>query len=145
MARARSGWPVHLGGGDVLGLARAAGADGNYHIDSVTGPDEENPNVNDEAYTNVGAKTHDAGRDRGGPGARPARAGRAGRRSPPASWCRSATRGIHPEFSGYQGQLVKQADVTLLQYPWEFPMPAAGGAEATSTTTCPAPTRRARR
>ncbi len=30
--------------------------------------------------------------------------------------------GVHPEFSGYQGQLVKQADVTMLQYPWEYPM-----------------------
>ena len=29
---------------------------------------------------------------------------------------------IHPEYSGYGGQLVKQADVTLLQYPWQFPM-----------------------
>ena len=31
--------------------------------------------------------------------------------------------GIHPEFAGYGGQLVKQADVTLLQYPWAQPMP----------------------
>jgi hypothetical protein len=30
--------------------------------------------------------------------------------------------GIHPEFSGYGGQLVKQADVTMLQYPWAYPM-----------------------
>jgi hypothetical protein len=28
--------------------------------------------------------------------------------------------GIHPEFSGYGDQLVKQADVTLLQYPWGY-------------------------
>jgi hypothetical protein len=34
-------------------------------------------------------------------------------------------RRIHPEFAGYGGQLVKQADVTLLQYPWRYPMPAA--------------------
>src|SRR6202012_5391297 len=32
--------------------------------------------------------------------------------------------GIHPEFAGYGGQLVKQADVTLMQYPWAFPMSA---------------------
>ena len=54
----------------------------------------------------------------------------------PASWSRIAaglalptkvTGGlrIHPEFAGYGGQLVKQADVTLLQYPWQLPMPAA--------------------
>jgi len=30
--------------------------------------------------------------------------------------------GIHPEFAGYQDQLVKQADVTLLPYQWQFPM-----------------------
>jgi hypothetical protein len=35
------------------------------------------------------------------------------------------SRHIHPEFSGYRNQLVKQADVTLLQYPWEFPMKAS--------------------
>jgi Glycosyl hydrolase family 65, C-terminal domain len=29
---------------------------------------------------------------------------------------------IHPEFAGYRGQLVKQADVTMLQYPWRYPM-----------------------
>jgi hypothetical protein len=28
--------------------------------------------------------------------------------------------GINPEFHGYRGQLVKQADVTLLGYPWGF-------------------------
>jgi hypothetical protein len=32
--------------------------------------------------------------------------------------------GIHPEFAGYGGQLVKQADVTLMQYPWEASMTA---------------------
>ena len=31
---------------------------------------------------------------------------------------------IDKEFSGYQSQMVKQADVTLLQYPWLYPMPA---------------------
>ena len=35
-----------------------------------------------------------------------------------------AAAGIHPEFDGYAGQQVKQADVTLLQYPWGVPMPA---------------------
>ena len=45
----------------------------------------------------------------------------------PASWSTIAagldvpvSGGIHPEFSGYGDQLVKQADVTLLQYPWGF-------------------------
>ena len=34
---------------------------------------------------------------------------------------------MHPEFSGYQNQLVKQADVTLLQYPWNYTMPSKLG------------------
>ena len=45
----------------------------------------------------------------------------------PASWTvaeaaglrpRGPDTGIHPEFTGYAGELVKQADVTMLQYPW---------------------------
>src|SRR5207253_6076651 len=29
-------------------------------------------------------------------------------------------RGVNPEFSGYQGQMVKQADATMLYYPWGY-------------------------
>ena len=36
-----------------------------------------------------------------------------------------STLGIHPEYQGYPGDAVKQADVTLLSYPWEEPQPAA--------------------
>jgi hypothetical protein len=93
---------------------------GGYVIRHVTGPDEENPDVSDEAYTQVAAATtlrdaiaaaHDTGH------------------SPPPAWARIAaglermvpvTNGVNPEFSGYGGQLVKQADVTLLAYPWNF-------------------------
>ena len=47
-----------LSGAATFWASRATrGSDGRYHIDDVTGPDEENPNVNDEVYTNVGAKT----------------------------------------------------------------------------------------
>ncbi|HSO97876.1 MAG TPA: glycosyl hydrolase family 65 protein [Solirubrobacteraceae bacterium] len=97
---------------------------GTYHIDHVTGPDEENPNVNDEAYTNVAAQTtlKDAVTAAGILGV-----------DPPAEWAQIAAHlvvpeitksraRIHPEFAGYAGQLVKQADVTLIQYPWLFPM-----------------------
>jgi hypothetical protein len=31
---------------------------------------------------------------------------------------------VRPEFRAYAGQQVKQADVVLLTYPWEFPQPA---------------------
>src|SRR6185437_4187736 len=49
------GWPV-LSQAATFWASRATfGSDGKYHITGVTGPDEENPNVNDEVYTNVGA------------------------------------------------------------------------------------------
>ena len=45
------------GAARVLGLAGDARADGGYGIRHVTGPDEENPDVNGEVYTEVGART----------------------------------------------------------------------------------------
>ncbi len=116
------GWPV-LSQAAAFWASRATlGSDGRYHINGVTGPDEENPNVNDEAYTNVAAKTtlQEA----------IAAAGVLKLGVPPA-WGRIAAgivvptdpaHNFHPEFAGYRGQLVKQADVTMLQYPWAFPM-----------------------
>jgi trehalose/maltose hydrolase-like predicted phosphorylase len=118
------GWPVISGAAAFWASHAVQASDGSYHINNVTGPDEENPDVNDEAYTNVGAKTtlQDA-----------IEAAHALGMTPPAEWAKIAagivvptnSNGIHPEFSGYASQLVKQADVTLLQYPWGFPMPAS--------------------
>ncbi len=119
---ADEGWPVISGAATFWASRAVRGRDGRYDIDHVTGPDEENPDVNDEAVTLAGARAsllhaisaaHVLGR------------------RPPAAWARIAaglvvpvdsTLGIHPEFDGYQGELVKQADVTLLQYPWAYPM-----------------------
>jgi trehalose/maltose hydrolase-like predicted phosphorylase len=124
---ANQGWPVISGAAAFWASRAVKGADGSYHINGVTDPDEENPNVNDAAFTNVGAKTtlQDA-----------IAAARVIGQTPPAAWAQIASglvvptvvRGghrIHPEFAGYGGQLVKQADVTLLQYPWQYPMPAS--------------------
>jgi trehalose/maltose hydrolase-like predicted phosphorylase len=120
---AQQGWPV-LSGAAAFWASRATlGGDGKYHINGVTGPDEENPDVNDEVYTNVGAMTtlKDA-----------VQAAHVLGIAPPASWSTIAANlvvpvnhalNMHPEFSGYQNQLVKQADVTLLQYPWGYAMP----------------------
>ncbi len=119
---AGQGWPVLSKAAEFWASRVTMGSDGKYHIDNVTGPDEENPDVNDEVYTNVAAKTTlematEAARVLG--------------MTPPPSWSQIASNivvpidpqlGIHPEFDGYQGQLVKQADVTLLQYPWNYPM-----------------------
>ena len=111
-----------LSGAAAFWASRATlGSDGKYHIDGVTGPDEENPDVNDEAYTNVGAMRtlQDA-----------VQAAQVLGITPPASWSQIAAnlvvpvdpRGHPPRVLGYGGQLVKQADVTLLQYPWGYAM-----------------------
>jgi trehalose/maltose hydrolase-like predicted phosphorylase len=116
------GWPVIQGAAEFWASRARRGADGRYHIDHVTGPDEENPNVSDEAFTNAGARaTLQIA----------TRAARLLGTSAPGAWARIAnglavpvTGGIHSEFAGYHDQLVKQADVTLLPYQWRFPMSA---------------------
>jgi hypothetical protein len=103
-------------------------ADGSYHLKNVTDPDEENPDVTDGAFTLAGAAAslqHAVA------------AAHLLRTHVPASWSTIAAHlsvpvdpatGTHPEFTGYQGELVKQADVTMLRYPWAYPMPAATAA-----------------
>jgi trehalose/maltose hydrolase-like predicted phosphorylase len=121
---ARQGWPVLSQAAAFWASRVVRGADGRYHINGVTGPDESNPNVNDEAFTNVAAKTvlNDA-----------AQAARVLGVGIPVDWTSLASEivvpedaalGILPEFSGYNGGLVKQADVSLVQYPWGYTMPA---------------------
>jgi len=113
------GWPV-ISGAAEFWASRATRVVGGYVIRHVTGPDEENPDVSDEAYTQVAAATtlRDA-----------IAAGRRTGHTPPPAWAQIAAglermvpvkAGVNPEFAGYRGQLVKQADVTLLAYPWGF-------------------------
>jgi trehalose/maltose hydrolase-like predicted phosphorylase len=116
------GWPVLSRTAAFWASRVTRDSTGRYHIDGVTGPDEENPDVDDESYTNVAAAATlriatDAAHAIGG--------------TPPAAWTTiadglappyDATADRHPEFTGYQGQMVKQADVTMLQYPWAYPM-----------------------
>jgi trehalose/maltose hydrolase-like predicted phosphorylase len=122
---ANQGWPVLSQAARFWASRVMFGSDGRYHINGVTGPDEENPDVNDEAYTNVAAATtlRDA-----------VQAAQVLGITPPSDWSRKASNmtvltdpvlDIHPEFTGYGGQMVKQADVTLLQYPWRWSMPAS--------------------
>jgi trehalose/maltose hydrolase-like predicted phosphorylase len=122
---ANQGWPVLSQAATFWASRATLGSDGHYHINGVTGPDEENPDVNDEVYTNVGAATtmQDA-----------VQAAQVLGITPPSNWSQIANNmtvlndsalGIHPEFAGYAGQMVKQADVTLLQYPWAYPMSSA--------------------
>ena len=121
---AQRGWPV-LSQAATFWVSRATpDSGGSYHIDGVTGPDEDNPDINDEVYTDAAAAItlEDA-----------ITAAGLLHLEVPAAWPSIASHlvvpldsglGIHPEFSGYLGQIVKQADVTLLQYPLGFPMPA---------------------
>ncbi|MGB6163722.1 MAG: glycosyl hydrolase family 65 protein [Pseudonocardiaceae bacterium] len=119
------GWPVLSQAATFWASRVTPGPGSSYHINNVTGPDEENPDVNDEAYTTVAAATT----------LRIAtRAAQIVGDTAPRSWSTIAdglaplvdpSVGIHPEFAGYQGQLINQADVTMLQYPWGYPMPAA--------------------
>jgi trehalose/maltose hydrolase-like predicted phosphorylase len=125
--RAR-GWPVLQGAAEFWASRAERGADGGYHINQVEGPDEQNWPVDDSVYTNATAKlTLELA----------ARAGRLLGLRVPASWNQVAEGlvvlapaplgglpAVRPEFRAYAGQQVKQADVVLLTYPWEFPQPA---------------------
>ncbi len=119
------GWPVLSQAATFWASRVTRAADGSYHINHVTGPDEENPDVNDEVYTNVAAITTLRNATQ---------AAELLGLHPPARWSQIASKlvvltnrrpGYHPEFKGYQSQLVKQADVTLIQYPWADPIPRA--------------------
>lgn len=121
---ATKGWPVLSAAADFW-ASRATGSDGTYHIDGVTGPDEENTDVDDEAYTVAAARGTLLDADA---------AAKALGIAPPPAWRQIAQGLLAPtrngagaitEFDGYEGQMVKQADVTLLQYPWAVPLAAS--------------------
>ena len=122
---AHRGWPVLSKAAAFWASRVTAGPHDSYSIPHVTGPDEENPDVSNEVYTNVAAATtlRDA-----------VAAARVVGVSAPSSWARiahgldvpySASQGVNPEFAGYQGQAVKQADATMLYYPWRYATSAA--------------------
>ena len=115
-------WPVLSNIADYWASRATAAGDGSYDIDDVMGPDEYHDGVNDSVTTNAGAQASLRIADQAA-----AVIGVA----PDPLWktvadalkipLDSAT-GIHPEFTGYTGDTIKQADVTLLQYPWNLPM-----------------------
>ena len=89
---------------------------GRYNINNVVAADEWAENVDNDAFTNAAAKTNlniatTAAKILGEPA--------------PAAWQQIADNipilqfpdGVTQEFAGYQGQKVKQADVSLLAYP----------------------------
>ncbi|WP_431875353.1 glycosyl hydrolase family 65 protein [Amycolatopsis sacchari] len=115
-------WPVLQGIADYWATRAVPDPAGGYSINDVKGADEYHDNVNNSASTNAGAQASLRIAIRA--------AGIVGRPADPA-WARVAdglkipadpVNNIHPEFDGYAGQTIKQADVTLLQYPWAVPM-----------------------
>jgi trehalose/maltose hydrolase-like predicted phosphorylase len=135
-------WQYWMATGDRAWLAREAAptaaaiadfwvsrahpyADGTRSINNVIPPDEYHEQVDDSIYTNVAAR--DALRI-----AQRITNLTGGRTDPRWEQVAASLRmpfdqasGLHPEFADYAGDTIKQADVTLLSYPWENPQPAA--------------------
>lgn len=124
---ASRGYPVIRGAAAFWASRATRGADGRWHIDHVEGPDEHHYPVDDSVYTNVAARTTLR---------LAAKAAQVAGQSPPRRWARIADglvvlpprpRGgqpaVRPEFRGYQGDQVKQADTVMLSYPWAVRQP----------------------
>eukprot|EP01012_Entosiphon_sulcatum_P003147 TRINITY_DN1089_c0_g1_i2.p1 TRINITY_DN1089_c0_g1~~TRINITY_DN1089_c0_g1_i2.p1 ORF type:complete len:694 (-),score=107.47 TRINITY_DN1089_c0_g1_i2:41-2122(-) len=117
------GFPVLSGIADFW-ASRAEKRGSPYAIAGVMGPDEYHANVTNSVYTNVIAQI-----------SLRAAAEAATALSEPVNphWTDVAdnliipfdeTNQMHPEFEGYKGDNVKQADVVLLGYPLMYDMPA---------------------
>ncbi|WP_051837846.1 ricin-type beta-trefoil lectin domain protein [Streptomyces sp. NRRL WC-3742] len=116
-------WPVLKDVADYWASRASSDGAGGYDITDVMPPDEYVNNVNTSAYTNASAQAS----------LRIAvQAAAVVGRTPDPAWSTVAdglvlpvdtTNNIHPEYRGYDGRVVKQADVTMLQYPWAVPMP----------------------
>ncbi|MCL2728684.1 MAG: NEW3 domain-containing protein [Actinomycetia bacterium] len=113
------GYPVIKDVADFWASRVTLGADGEYHINHVTGPDEFTSGVNDESATNAGAVV--ALRDA-------VAAAKAVGATPDPAWASTAANihvatdpdGTHPEYPGYTNQTVKQADTVLMTYPFGY-------------------------
>jgi len=120
---ATKAWPVLEGAAQFWTSRVTPNGSGGYDIDDVIAADEYAVRVDDNAYTNVAAAT----------ALRIAtQAAQVLGKTPDPRWATIAdgivvpfdpTLGIHPEYAGYSGQTIKQADVVMLQYPWRYPMP----------------------
>ena len=116
-------WPVIRAAADFWVSRATANPLGGYDIDHVMPPDEYHADVNNSAYTNVAVSIT--------LGIAAQAAAIVGAPVDPA-WIRvggglrvpfDSAAGIHPEFDGYSGETIKQADVVMMQYPWQYPMP----------------------
>ena len=118
---ANSAWPVLEGAADFWASRATPTGGGAYAINQVEGPDEHHWPVDNEVYTNVGAITTMRLATRV--------ADMLGKSAKPA-W-KTVADGlpvlldpvtlVRPQFEGYAGDMIKQADVVMLTYPWEWP------------------------
>jgi len=117
---ANQAWPVLEGTADFWASRATPTAGGGYAINHIEGPDEHHFDVNNEVYSNVAAITDLRLATRA--------AALLGKPADPA-WTRVAdglpvlldpTTNVRPEFEGYAGDTIKQADVVMLTYPWEW-------------------------
>ncbi|MBM9503046.1 ricin-type beta-trefoil lectin domain protein [Actinacidiphila acididurans] len=119
-------WPVLRRIADfwVSRAVRDPNVSGAYRILDVMGPDEYHDHVDDSAYTDAAAQAVLTVA---------ARAAQITGNTADLAWTTVAS-GLqipfdsadqrHLEYDGYPtGQTIKQADVTMLQYPWSVPMP----------------------
>ncbi|KRV49246.1 hypothetical protein AQ490_03320 [Wenjunlia vitaminophila] len=120
---AEKGWPVLRGVAEFWTSRATADEDGRFHINDVIPPDEYAAPSDDSVYTNVSARACLRFATK---------AAEVLGESADPRWARVADglvvlfdeeSGVHPEFAGYGGDTIKQADVVLLTYPWEEPLP----------------------
>ncbi|MBO0867310.1 MAG: discoidin domain-containing protein [Micromonosporaceae bacterium] len=123
-AELRRAWPLISGIADFYASrAEKNPSGGGYSINDVMPPDEYHDHVDNSAYTNqAAARTMQIAID--------AAAAVGGQVNPLWGQVRDGlslpfdqTNQRHLEYDGYSGDQIKQADVTLLQYPWQTPMP----------------------
>lgn len=119
---ATRGWPVIQQLAVFWQHRVTRGADGKFHINKVDGADEYARQVSDHALTNAGAATTMRIATQA--------AKLVGEQADP-QWAVIADQiyipydkatDTHPEYAGYAGQKIKQADTVLMAYPYEFPM-----------------------
>jgi trehalose/maltose hydrolase-like predicted phosphorylase len=121
---AQRGWPV-LEAVAQFWESKVTKVPDGYAIRNVQTPDEYATDTDNDAYTNAGAALElEAATRAAAVLGKPA----------PASWARIAAgliktlrvdpdRNIYVEHDGYDGEKIKQADVVMLTYPLDFPMP----------------------
>jgi trehalose/maltose hydrolase-like predicted phosphorylase len=113
-----SAWPVIKAAANFWASRVVRDPRGGYSIAHVMGPDEFHTDVTNSAYTNTAAVSTLRIATRA--------ATLVGTAADPR-WATIAagirigvdpTLQIHPEFDGYLGDTIKQADVVMMQYPW---------------------------